>query len=46
MHHNTGQRSGKRLDVDCCITFKLENGRLVDGAEYIYDLSAWDEFWS
>jgi hypothetical protein len=46
VHHNTGQRNGKSLGVDCCIVFDLENGRVTDGREFFYDLKAWDEFWA
>ena len=46
IHHNTGKRRGKRLDVDCCLVLRIENGRIVDGKEHFYDLAAWDEFWS
>jgi ketosteroid isomerase-like protein len=46
IHHNVAERDGKRLDVYCCTVFELENGRIVDGREHIYDLRAWDEFWS
>jgi ketosteroid isomerase-like protein len=46
IHHNSGVRKGKRLDVDCCLVFQLENGRVTDGREHFYNLHAWDEFWS
>jgi ketosteroid isomerase-like protein len=46
IHHNIATRAGKHLDVYCCIVFELENGRIVDGREHVYDLRAWDEFWS
>ena len=46
VHRNTGQRNGKTLDVMCGIVFKVENGRIVSGKEYFFDLYAWDEFWS
>jgi uncharacterized protein len=46
IHHNVAERDGKHLDVYCCIVFELENGRIVDGREHVYDLRAWDEFWS
>lgn len=46
IHHNSGMRNGKKLDVDCCIVFELKNGRVVSGREHIYDLHAWEEFWS
>ena len=46
MHRNTAVRNGKRLDVECCLVFQIENGRVTDGTEHFYDLHAWDEFWS
>jgi ketosteroid isomerase-like protein len=46
IHHSVAQRHGRRLDVYCCTVFELENGRIVAGREHIYDLRAWDEFWS
>lgn len=46
IHHNSGQRNGKQLDVDCCIVFKLEDGKVVSGREHFFDLYNWDEFWS
>jgi len=46
IHRNTAQRDGKHLDVYACIAFELENGRIVDGREHVYDLRAWDEFWA
>jgi ketosteroid isomerase-like protein len=46
IHHNSGVRKGKRLEVDCCLVFQLENGRVTDGKEHFYNLHAWDEFWS
>lgn len=46
IHHNSGERNGKQLDVDCCLVFELKDGRLTDGREHFYDLNAWDEFWS
>ena len=46
IHHNSGDRDGKHLDVDVCLVFRLENGRVTEGVEYFLDLYAWDEFWS
>jgi ketosteroid isomerase-like protein len=46
IHHNSGERNGKQLDVDCCIVFEVADGRIVDGREHFDDLYAWDEFWS
>lgn len=46
IHHNTGERNGKKLAVDCCIVFEFKDGQLISGREYFFDLAAWDEFWS
>ena len=46
IHHDVAERDGKRLDVYCCTVFELENGRIVGGRDHVYDLQAWDEFWS
>jgi hypothetical protein len=27
IHHNSGERNGKRLDVGCCIVFEVKDGR-------------------
>ena len=46
VHRNTGVRNGKQLDVYCCLVFEIEEGKVVDGREYFYELEAWDAFWS
>jgi ketosteroid isomerase-like protein len=46
LHHNTGERNGKRLNVLCCIVFELKDGCVTSGREHFYDLYAWDKFWS
>jgi uncharacterized protein len=46
IHRCTGERDGKQLDVDCCLLFQVEDGRITDGREHFHDLYAWDEFWS
>jgi ketosteroid isomerase-like protein len=46
VHQNTAEKKGKRLDVGCCIVFEFKDGRVIDGREHIYDLYAWDKFWS
>lgn len=46
IHHNSADRGGKHLDVECCLVFKLEDGHVTDGREHFEDLYAWDEFWS
>lgn len=46
VHHNSGERNGGRLDVDCCIVVEVRNGQILSGREHFYDLHAWDEFWS
>jgi ketosteroid isomerase-like protein len=46
IHHNSAQRNGKQLDVDCALVFQIRDGRVAEGREHFYDLNAWDEFWS
>jgi len=46
LHHNSAERNGKQLDTDCCIVFEVENGRVLSGREYFFDLGNWDDFWS
>jgi ketosteroid isomerase-like protein len=46
IQHAVADRGGRHLDVFACIVFELENGRIVDGREHVYDLQAWDEFWA
>jgi hypothetical protein len=46
VHRNSGKRNGKSLDVTCCITFEVANGRIISGKEHFFDLYAWDAFWS
>lgn len=46
LHHNSGERNGKRLDTDCCIVFEVEGGRIISGREHFFDLANWDDFWS
>jgi uncharacterized protein len=46
IHRNRAQKDGKQLDVDACLVFELEDGRVLDGREFFYDLDAWDRFWS
>jgi ketosteroid isomerase-like protein len=46
IHHNTGERDGKQLDVECCLVFQLKDGKIVDGREHFEDLYSWDDFWS
>jgi ketosteroid isomerase-like protein len=46
MNHNSAERNGQHLDVECCIVFEVTNGKVTSGTEYFYDLHAWDEFWS
>jgi ketosteroid isomerase-like protein len=46
LHHNSAERDGKQLDVDVCLVFRLEDGRITEGMEHYRDLYVWDEFWS
>lgn len=46
IHHNHGERSGRKLDAEGCIVFTLKNGQIVDGREYFEDTAKLDEFWA
>jgi len=46
LHHNSGLRNGRRLEVDCCIEFRVRDGKIVSGREHFFDLHAWDAFWA
>jgi uncharacterized protein len=46
LHRNTAERNGKKLDVECALVFEIKDGKVVDGREHLYDVNAWDEFWS
>ena len=46
MHHNSGEREGRTLEVDCCIVFGVEDRRIVPGREHFDDLCACDVFWA
>lgn len=45
VHHNSGTRDGRKLDTDCCITFRLEDGQIIEGREHFQDQANWDAFW-
>jgi ketosteroid isomerase-like protein len=44
--NNIATRGDRQLDVNLCIVFEMRDGRIVEGREYLYDLYAWDDFWS
>jgi ketosteroid isomerase-like protein len=46
IHHNSAERDGEHLDVDCAIVFEVRDGWITDGREHFFDRYAWDEFWS
>jgi uncharacterized protein len=46
IHHDSGERSGKRLNAGCCTVFDFEDGLILEGSDHFHDLYGWDEFWS
>jgi ketosteroid isomerase-like protein len=46
IHVNTGERNGRKIELDCCIVFEFRDGQVISGREYFFDLHAWDAFWS
>ena len=41
-----GNRAGRVLDNPTCLKMRIENGRVVEVHEFVWDLFAVDEFWS
>jgi ketosteroid isomerase-like protein len=41
-----GQRNGKVLDNPTCLRMRLEDGKIVEIWEFVWDLYDVDEFWS
>jgi uncharacterized protein len=46
IQRNSAERKDKRLDVENCLVFRLEGGRVTEAWEHYDDLYAWDSFWS
>jgi ketosteroid isomerase-like protein len=40
IHHNSAERGGRRLAVDCILVFQLKDGRVTEGSEHFRDLYA------
>ena len=41
-----GERDGKTLGNPTCLRMRIEDGRIVEVHEFVWDLYAVDEFWS
>lgn len=41
-----GTRAGRTLDNPTCLRMRIENGRVVEVWEFVWDLFAVDEFWT
>ena len=41
-----GRRGGKTLDNPTCLRMRIENGRIVEFREFVWNLFEVDEFWS
>jgi uncharacterized protein len=44
LHVNTGQRSGKTLNLKEVLVFHLRDGKIVEAWEHYEDSQTWDEF--
>ncbi|MFI5214954.1 MAG: nuclear transport factor 2 family protein [Candidatus Limnocylindria bacterium] len=42
----SGSRAGRTLDNPTCLRIRIENGRIVEVWEFVWDLYAVDEFWA
>jgi len=41
-----GQRDGKTLDNPTCLKMRIDQGKIVEVWEFVWDLFAVDDFWS
>ena len=41
-----GQRQGRTLDNPTCLRIRIDQGRVIEVWEFVWDLYAVDEFWS
>ena len=46
LFRGSGRRQGRRLDNPTCLRMRIENGRIVEVWEFVWDLYAVDEFWA
>ncbi len=44
--HATGEREGKKLDMDYALIFHIKDGQIVEGWDIWTDQTEVDEFWS
>ena len=41
-----GRRHGRKLDSPTCLRMRIQDGRIVEVWEFVWDLYAVDEFWA
>jgi ketosteroid isomerase-like protein len=46
LFRGTARREGKSLDNPTCLSMRIENGRIVELWEFVWDLYHVDDFWS
>jgi ketosteroid isomerase-like protein len=42
----TGERPGKTLDVELVLRVRFKDGKMTEGADFIYPEDNWDDFWT
>ena len=45
-HGGRGTRDGKVLDKPICLRLRIDDGRIAEVWEFVWDLYAVDEFWT
>jgi ketosteroid isomerase-like protein len=46
LFRGSGRRHGRTLDNPTCLKMRIQDGRLVELWEFVWDLYAVDEFWA
>jgi ketosteroid isomerase-like protein len=46
LFRGSGKRAGRTLDNPTCLKMRIQDGRLVELWEFVWDLYAVDEFWA
>ncbi|MCH6471162.1 nuclear transport factor 2 family protein [Sinomonas terrae] len=46
LQHNHAEANGRTLDTDGVITFRIRDGKVIEGREYFEDTGQGDAFWA
>lgn len=46
IQHNSAENNGRSMNLDVAIAFKVQDGKITSGQEFIEDTAKSDEFWA